>query len=73
MLNVIRAYADGHMDTGSGNIYTGEYCQDWQADDNLPVEFRYYDFSSALYYWIPDNLDTGKIIGYESEKAVYED
>jgi hypothetical protein len=74
MVGVIRDYInDGCLSTEYGQFFTGEYLQDWQWDDGQPAEFKWYDFSSATYYWVPDNLDTGKILAYADEKAVYED
>jgi len=64
---------DGEMKTEHGQFYTGACLQDDQDDECMSDSFRRFNFSSALYYWVPDNFDIEYIKAYQDEKEVFYD
>jgi len=62
---------DGYLETEHGQFRTGDSLQDGQRDDDLPEDFRVFDFSAAPFYWVPYNYATEYIQAYQDEKEIF--
>jgi len=65
------AVRDGLLETEHGKFYTGECLKEAQKEEGVPEGFRAFDFSSAFYYWLPDNYDVELFEAYMDEKEIY--
>jgi hypothetical protein len=62
---------DGYLETEHGQFRTRECLQDEQQEEDIPDHFRDFDFSSAPYFWIPNNYDVKMIEPYQNEKEIF--
>jgi hypothetical protein len=72
--------SDGQFETGSGYFIESECAKRIQQDDaDCDVEpwFMEFDFSSAPFWWIPDNYSPCEANGepkpYRNEQEIYDD
>jgi hypothetical protein len=62
---------DGCLETAHGQFYTSAYLQDAQKDDDAPESFRNFSFSSASFWWVPNNYDVAHAKAFNDEEEVF--
>jgi hypothetical protein len=72
--------SDGELETGSGCFVSREWAEKERQgghDSGAESWFTGFDFSSAPFWWIPDDYALGEVNGepmpYRSEQEIYDD